>query len=95
MAYGITGDLSNAKVTFEYGVSKDSAYPMFYYNLACTYAELNDLDNTIANLRLAFKYRDNMIAGEVFPDPAGDDSFQCFMKNERFLDLLREAHTAH
>src|SRR5580658_10524064 len=35
MAYGITGDLSHAEDTFNYGRSKDPAYPMFYYNLAC------------------------------------------------------------
>jgi hypothetical protein len=47
MAYGITGDLKKASEIFEYGLSKDDTYPMFYYNLACTYAEMNDLDNTI------------------------------------------------
>jgi tetratricopeptide (TPR) repeat protein len=94
MAYGITGDLPAAKATFEYGLSKDAAYPMFYYNLACTYAEMEDLDGTLANLRLAFKYRDNMMAGEQFPDPAQDSSFQRFLKNERFVALLRESNSA-
>jgi tetratricopeptide (TPR) repeat protein len=94
MAYGITGDLASAKATFEYGLSKDDAYPMFYYNLACTFAEMNDLDGTVANLRLAFKYRRNMIQGEEFPDPAQDDSFQRFLKNERFIALLRELDAA-
>jgi hypothetical protein len=36
MSYGITGDLKVAKETFEYGISEDSEYPMFYYNMACT-----------------------------------------------------------
>jgi tetratricopeptide (TPR) repeat protein len=94
MAYGITGDLSKAKTTFEYGLSKDDSYPMFYYNLACTYAELGDLDGTLANLRLAFKYRDNMMRGEEFPDPAYDDSFKRYLKNERFIALLREFKAA-
>ncbi|PYV71966.1 MAG: hypothetical protein DMG96_27535 [Acidobacteria bacterium] len=43
MSYGITGDLQEAKETFDYGVSKDPTYPLFYYNLACTYAEMNDV----------------------------------------------------
>ena len=90
MAYGISGDLAAAKVTFEYGLSKDATYPMFYYNLACTYAEMNDLNGAIDNLRLAFRYRDNMIRGERMPDPAVDDSFQRFLKNERFVAVLRE-----
>src|SRR6266498_64198 len=47
MAYGITGDLENAKETFEYGISKDPEYPLFYYNMACTYGELKNMDKAI------------------------------------------------
>lgn len=90
MAYGISGDLKSAKETFEYGLAKDKTYPMFYYNLACTYAEMNDLEGSILNLKLAFKYKDNVIPGEQMPDPAEDDSFQRFMKNEHFVSTLRE-----
>jgi tetratricopeptide (TPR) repeat protein len=90
MAYGITGDLERAKATFEYALTKDGAYPMFYYNLACTYAEMNDLEQTISNLRLAFQYRGNLMAGEEFPNPAEDSSFQRFLKDARFIALLRE-----
>ena len=90
MSYGITGDLKKAKETFEYGLSKDDKYPMFYYNLACTYAEMNDLENTITQLKRAFEYRQNMLAGERIPDPSKDDSFQRFMRNERFLAVLDE-----
>jgi len=90
MSYGITGDLKKAKETFEYGLSKDDKYPMFYYNLACTYAEMNDLEHTIAQLKRAFEYQQNMLPGESIPDPAKDDSFQRFMKNERFQAALTE-----
>ena len=90
MSYGITGDLEHAKKTFEFGLSQDASYPMFYYNLACTYGEMNDLAKTLSNLRLAFQYRANMIPGEVFPDPAKDDSFQRFMRDDRFLTALAE-----
>ena len=90
MAYGITGDLKKTKETFEYGLSKDDKYPMFYYNLACTYAEMNDLDNTIIQLKHAFEYRENSLVGESVPDPSKDDSFQRFMKNNRFLTALND-----
>jgi tetratricopeptide (TPR) repeat protein len=90
MAYGISGDLTKAKETFEYGLSKDSKYPMFHYNMACTYAEMEDVDNTIKFLRQAFQYKDNMIKGEAFPDAWTDDSFQRFMKNDKFVNALRE-----
>src|SRR2546428_12800551 len=61
MAYGISGDLKKAKETFEYGLLKDPKYPMFHYNMACTYAEMNDVDKTIAYLKQAFEYKANMI----------------------------------
>jgi len=90
MAYGISGDLKKAKETFEYGLSKDPKYPMFHYNMACTYAEMNDVDKTIAYLKQAFEYKDNMIKGERFPDPWTDDSFQRFMKDDKFVNALKE-----
>ena len=91
IAYGMTGDLKQAKETFDYGVSKDPAYPLFYYNLACTYGEMGEIKMTEDNLTRAFHYRENAIAGEEMPDPREDSSFQRFMKDEdfrKFLDAL-------
>lgn len=90
MAYGISGDLKSAKETAEYGLSKDPDYPMFHYLMANTYAEMGDLDNTILYLKQAFARKQNMNEGEHMPDPATDDSFQRFMKNEKFLAALKE-----
>jgi len=90
MSYGISGDLKKAKETFEYGLDKDPKYPLFHYNMACTYAEMNDVDKTIEYLKQAFQYKDNMIKGENFPNPWTDDSFQRFMKNDKFVSALKE-----
>lgn len=90
MAYGITGDLLKAKETFEYGLSKEPTYPMFYYNLACVSAEGGDEVKTIENLNHAFALRSNVIAGEPMPDPATDDSFQRFMHSARFVAALKK-----
>lgn len=90
MSYGITGDLDKAKETFEYGISKDADYPMFYYNLACTYGEKENRDKAIEYLKRAFDRRDNMIPGEEMPNPATDSSFQRFMKDEKFKAALKE-----
>ena len=57
MSYGITRDLQEAKETFNYGVSKDPTYPLFYYNLACTYAEMNDVANASSYLKKASSTR--------------------------------------
>lgn len=90
MSYGITGDLKVAKQTFEYGISEDPEYPMFYYNMACTYGEMDNMDKAIEFLRLAFARKDNMISGEKFPDPATDSSFARFADNEKFIAALKE-----
>jgi tetratricopeptide (TPR) repeat protein len=90
MAYGISGDLKKAKQTFEYGLEKDPKYPMFHYNMACTYGEMNDPDNALVYLKQAFEHKANMIKGERFPDPWTDSSFQRFMSNDKFVNALRE-----
>lgn len=90
MAYGISGDLKKAKETFAYGISKDADYPLFYYNMACTYAEMKNLDKAIEHLRLAFERKENLISGEKMPNPATDSSFERFMNNEKFLNALKE-----
>jgi tetratricopeptide (TPR) repeat protein len=90
MSYGISGDNAKAKEVFEYGLSKDATYPMFYYNLACAYAEMGEPDNALKNLRLAYKYRSNLLAGEVLPDPANDNSFARYLKDEKFRAALKE-----
>lgn len=90
MAYGITGKLDQAMETFAYGISKDPDYPMFYYNMACTYGEKKDMDHAIEYLKLAFARRENMIKGESMPNPATDSSFADFMQDEKFQAALKE-----
>lgn len=90
MSYGISGNLKKAKEIFEYGISKDADYPLFYYNMACTYGEMDDVDKAIEYLKLAFDRKDNLIRGEEMPDPATDSSFERFMKNEKFLKALKD-----
>lgn len=90
MAYGISGDLDKAKETFAYGIAKEPDYPMFYYNMACTYGEKDDMDKAIEYLKLAFDRRENMIPGEQMPNPATDSSFQRFVNDEKFIAALKE-----
>jgi tetratricopeptide (TPR) repeat protein len=89
MAYGMSGQLETARETFEYGLSSDPEYPMFHYNLACTYAELGQRDPAIAELELAFRYEANMIEGEELPDPRADSSFARYLMDEEFNRALR------
>jgi len=87
MSYGITGDLQKAKATFDYGLSKDPTYPLFYYNLACTYAEMGDAAKAESYLKEAFNHKANALPGETMPDPRTDDSFRELMKTKEFREL--------
>ena len=90
MSYGISGNLKDAKETFAYGIAEDPEYPMFYYNMACTYGEMDNMEKAIEYLRLAFARKENMIPGERFPDPAKDSSFARFADDEKFKAALKE-----
>jgi len=90
MSYGIGGKLSDAKKTLEYGITQDAEYPMFFYLLACTYGEMGEMDESLEQLRLAYKFKANVIPGESLPDPIKDDSFRNFVKDKKFVDAVHE-----
>jgi tetratricopeptide (TPR) repeat protein len=94
MSYGLTGKHKKAIEIFRMGISKDIEYPMFYYNLACAYAELDSLESSIKNLKLAYKFKDNMIKGESMPYAEKDDSFKKYLNNKVFLDSLRAIYNS-
>jgi tetratricopeptide (TPR) repeat protein len=90
MAYGMSGDLKNSQRVLLYGIEQDPDYPMFYYNAACTYAEMNDKEKSLTYLRMAYERKANMIEGETFPDPRTDSSFQRYLNDPQFVALLEE-----
>jgi tetratricopeptide (TPR) repeat protein len=91
MAYGMTGHLKEAKAIYEEGIQADPTYPMFHYNLACTFADMNDLDHAMQSLKTAFRHRKNQNSGEtVMPDPRQSLSFQRFMKHDIFRNLVND-----
>jgi hypothetical protein len=57
--------------------------------VACGYGEFGDEDNAIKWLRLAFKYKANMLPGERFPNPEADSSFEKFRESNKFKRRLR------
>ncbi|MDD5765070.1 MAG: tetratricopeptide repeat protein, partial [Candidatus Marinimicrobia bacterium] len=84
MSYGISGDLEKSKQLYEWAITKEPEYPMFFYNLACTFAEMGDKENALHNLRQAYKFKEKMLKGEVFPDPFNDSSFKKCLKDKDF-----------
>ncbi len=94
MAHGLTGDLKAAEEVLQYGISQDPDYPMFYYNLACTHGERNDVAGAMRYLQEAGKRRANMIPGEKWPDPRSDDSFKRFLSDPEFLKIAELFYSA-
>jgi tetratricopeptide (TPR) repeat protein len=90
MSYGISGKLDKAKNIFDYGLTQYSDYPLFYYNLACTYGEQKKMNEAITQLRTAFKYKANVLEGETMPDPLKDDSFRYFVDKEEFVEAVHD-----
>ena len=52
---------------------------------------MNDLDHAMQSLTTAFRHRKNQSSGkEVMPDPRQNSSFQRFMKNDTFRNLVND-----
>ena len=90
MSYGISGDLAKSKQLYEWAIPREPGYPLFYYNLACSFAEMGDLEKAIANLRLAYQCKQNALPGESVPDPRTDSSFAKLLSNPEFNAALDE-----
>ena len=87
-SYGILLDPDHATEIFEYGISKDPTFPLFYYNLAGAAADKEDMAGAEQNLKLAYQYRKNIIPGDQFPDARVDESFQILMRNDQFRKFV-------
>jgi tetratricopeptide (TPR) repeat protein len=90
MAYGLSGRLEDAKRHFESAIKKDPEYPFYYYSLACSEAELGDLDAALTNLKLAFERKANFLPGESYPNPREDDSFKKYLADPKFEETMKQ-----
>lgn len=88
MSYGISGDLAKSQHLYEWALTKEPEYPMFYYNLACSFAEMGNLDKAIENLRLAYKFKQRSLPGGSIPNPRKDSSFAKYLDNPDFKAAL-------
>lgn len=85
----LAGNLPKAKQIFEDGIKRDPDYALYRYNLACTYAEMGDLDTAVVHLQEAWERRKNVAEGERFPDPRQDSSFKKYLNDARFQEAVR------
>jgi tetratricopeptide (TPR) repeat protein len=90
VSYGITKDYENAFKVFEYGIEYSPEFGIFYYNLACTYAETGDKTKALENLKIALKYKVNPNNGRELPDPLTDISFESLWDDPDFLELAKQ-----
>jgi len=88
MAYGISGQLKQAHALLEEAIKQDPEYPLNYYNLACAYAEEGDKTKALTNLSLAFERKAHILKGEKMPDPRTDSSFQKYVQDPDFVQLV-------
>lgn len=90
LCYRLNGKLAKAKDTLEYGLAQDSEYPLFHYDMACVYAQMGKIDETLGHLREAYKYQRNASPGQMPPDPTEDSCFQKFANDPRFSDAVQK-----
>jgi tetratricopeptide (TPR) repeat protein len=88
MALGISGDVDAARKIFREAASKDPAYPLNYYNLACADAEQGDAVNAKLHLQQAFDRKANAIPGEKLPNPS-QDSILKLKNNKEFWAFVQ------
>ena len=90
MAYGISGQLKQANALLHEAIKQDPGYPLNYYNLACAYAEEGNKREVLTNLSLAFEHKDHVLKGEKIPDPRSDSSFQKYLQDPDFIQLMNK-----
>jgi len=89
--YQKLGDLPKAQSTLEYGISKHPDYAILHYNLASVFAERAQLDQTLEELRLAYKYKNSLSGDDVrFPDPLTDKYFAALASDQKFVTAVRQ-----
>jgi len=89
-SYSLNEDMDKAKATLERGLAEDPEYPLFYYIMAHVHARRGEMNETLEQLRLAYKFKDNMIPGDdPLPDPLQDEFFRRFRQDPGFVQAVR------
>jgi tetratricopeptide (TPR) repeat protein len=83
-SYRMNGELNKAKDTLDYGLSQSATYPIFHYDMACTYAQMGKVDESIGQLRLAFQYRAKVAPTQIPANPEEDSCFSKIANDPRF-----------
>ena len=87
-AYRMNGNVAKAKETLEYGLSQNPNYPIFHYDLACTYAQMGQADESIGHLRTAYEHSAKVAPTQLPANPAEDSCFQKISSDPKFVDAV-------
>jgi tetratricopeptide (TPR) repeat protein len=93
--YETSGDLAKAKETLEYGLSRYPDYPLYHYNMACVIAHTQKMDESLAELRLAYANPKKYPEDQARLDPRKDECFSKFAKEQKFMQAVREIQQQH
>lgn len=88
LSFALARKYKEAHAVYTAAVKEDPEFPLFHYNLACVYAETQDIENAITHLKLAWQYRENLPAGVEFPDPRKDSSFSEYLNDPAFKEAV-------
>jgi tetratricopeptide (TPR) repeat protein len=89
-AHFLAGDMNAVKGAADQGIAEDPEYPLFYYLKARACAKMGRLNESLEQLRLAYKHKDNMAPGDPFPNPLLDDAFRRFANVPEFVQAVHE-----
>jgi tetratricopeptide (TPR) repeat protein len=90
LSYALDAEYKLAETVYQDALKEDPEFPMFHYNLACVYAESHKFPDALEHLKKAWEFKDNMPAGQPFPDPRKDNSWREYLDNPRFQEVVRE-----
>lgn len=89
-AYRMNGNVAKAKETLEYGLAQNPNYPIFHYDLACTYAQMGQVDESVEHLRTAYQHSAKVAPTQLPANPAEDSCFQKISSDPKFVDAVQK-----
>jgi hypothetical protein len=92
-SYRFTQNPAKSKEVLDYGLSQDSSYPLFHYDMACYWGGQGNLDNALSELRLAFNNKSHLSTSDQLTDPLQDSCFSKFLKNKKFTSAVQQMQT--
>ncbi len=89
-SYRFTQNPAKSKEVLDYGLTQDTSYPLFHYDMACYWGGQGNMDNALSELRLAFKNQGHLSTSDQLSDPLQDNCFGKFLKNKKFTSAVQQ-----